>query len=283
MSASVWTEGYDLNSVADRILNVATRFWFLIAVGGQWMFAYYVAAFYGGAAVRGDLQAWNKVMPHGYVPPTRRNIAIAAHLFGVCSSWGRPALIPHIRATLRQAIADSASNTPCASPALPSLHDLVRTMRRLRHTWGHARCDPDHGLRSAGLALRDGRPDPDASPLGPAPVHGGQCSLVLPGRTDVLDRRQPGPCRFRSQDVQGPVSQLLGLRRLPPAAAVLELYFRTRYRAGATGRFAMAGGCSWLPSRWELGSSWPMKACAAGGFSRRSAVGGRQWTPPSRS
>jgi hypothetical protein len=100
MSASVWTEGYDLNSVAERTLNIATRFWFLIAVGGQWMFAYYVAAFYGGAALRGDLQAWNKVMPHGYVPgDLAGNLAIAAHLFlAVVIIVGGPLqLIPRIR------------------------------------------------------------------------------------------------------------------------------------------------------------------------------------------
>src|SRR6185503_15008705 len=100
MSASVWTDEVDLNSVADRTLKFATRFWFVVAVAGQWMFAYYVAAFYGGAAVRGDMQAWNKVMPHGYVPGnTMSNVAIAAHLLlAVVIIVGGPLqLIPQIR------------------------------------------------------------------------------------------------------------------------------------------------------------------------------------------
>ena len=124
MSASVWTEGVDLHSVADKTLNFTARFWFVIAVAGQWMFAYYVAAFYGGAALRGDLPAWNKVMPHGYVPgDTAGNLAIGMHLLlavviivgGPLSSFRGSA------ATLRPFIAGMGVSTcrPCSSPAWP--------------------------------------------------------------------------------------------------------------------------------------------------------------------
>jgi hypothetical protein len=37
------------------------------AVAGQLVFAFAVASFYASAAVRGNLAAWNRFMPHGYV------------------------------------------------------------------------------------------------------------------------------------------------------------------------------------------------------------------------
>jgi uncharacterized membrane protein len=45
------------------------------------MFAAYVAVYYGGAALRGDLAHWNLVLPHGYVEgETFGNAVVAAHL-----------------------------------------------------------------------------------------------------------------------------------------------------------------------------------------------------------
>ena len=93
--------GLRLNAIADSALKNAARFWFLVAVAGQWMFAYYVAALYGGAAVRVDLAAWNKVMPHGFVAgDTIGNVAVAAHLLlaFVILVAGPLQLVPQIRA-----------------------------------------------------------------------------------------------------------------------------------------------------------------------------------------
>lgn len=70
-----------LDATARRALEKSARFWFLTAVAGQWMFAAYVAAYYGGAALRGDLAHWNLVLPHGYVEgETFGNAAVATHL-----------------------------------------------------------------------------------------------------------------------------------------------------------------------------------------------------------
>jgi uncharacterized membrane protein len=70
-----------LDAAARRALESSARFWFLTAVAGQWLFAAYVVAFYGGAALRGDLAHWNLVLPHGYVEgETFGNAAVAAHL-----------------------------------------------------------------------------------------------------------------------------------------------------------------------------------------------------------
>ncbi|NHZ33032.1 DUF2306 domain-containing protein [Massilia rubra] len=59
----------------------SARLWFGVAVAGQLLFAWYVAVFYGGALVRGELAQWNKVMPRGYVAgDTAGNAAIGVHV-----------------------------------------------------------------------------------------------------------------------------------------------------------------------------------------------------------
>ncbi|WP_298544018.1 DUF2306 domain-containing protein [uncultured Aquimarina sp.] len=69
------------NIWANKTLSISVQFWFIIAVIGQWIFAYYVTAFYGGAAIDGDFMKWNRVLPHGYVPGgTMGNVAVAIHL-----------------------------------------------------------------------------------------------------------------------------------------------------------------------------------------------------------
>ncbi|ATQ73151.1 hypothetical protein CR152_00480 [Massilia violaceinigra] len=65
----------------DTALAWSARLWFGVAVLGQLLFAWYVAAFYGGALAHGDLAQWNKVMPRGYVPgDTAGNAAIGMHM-----------------------------------------------------------------------------------------------------------------------------------------------------------------------------------------------------------
>ncbi len=94
---SIFPARSDLRSVADSALKLAAQFWFLVAVGGQWIFVAYVIAFYGGSAVQGNLAAWNGV---GYRPGhTMSNFAIGAHLFlAVVIMVGGPLqLIPRMR------------------------------------------------------------------------------------------------------------------------------------------------------------------------------------------
>lgn len=82
-------------------LSSAAVFWFLVTVIGQLLFVLYVAAFYGGAVVHGNLARWNKVLPHGgYIPgDTVGNLAIGAHvLFAVVIiAGGAIQLVPQVR------------------------------------------------------------------------------------------------------------------------------------------------------------------------------------------
>ncbi len=62
-------------------LQASARVWFFIAVAGQWLFAAYVAAFYGGIALTGDLAGWNAELPRGYVEgEVFENFVVGAHL-----------------------------------------------------------------------------------------------------------------------------------------------------------------------------------------------------------
>ena len=103
MSATVWTEGSDVGAAATRGLKLAAKFWFFVAVVGQWIFLAYVVAFYGGSAIQGNLEAWNKVLPHGHTPgDTIGNAAVATHLIlAVVIMLGAPLqLIPKLRSLL---------------------------------------------------------------------------------------------------------------------------------------------------------------------------------------
>ncbi|MGV3482379.1 MAG: DUF2306 domain-containing protein [Sphingobium sp.] len=86
---------------AEAVLNAGASFWFVAAAIGQWAFVSYIAAFYGGAAARGDPGAWNDVLVGGYVRGgTFGNVVLAAHLLlAIVITVGGPLqLIPGLRA-----------------------------------------------------------------------------------------------------------------------------------------------------------------------------------------
>lgn len=88
------------SSFADKLLSLSASFWFLIAVAGQWLFAFYVAAFYGVTTFKGDFEAWNTVLANGYIPgDTPGNLLLGTHLLLaiVISLCGPLQLIPKIR------------------------------------------------------------------------------------------------------------------------------------------------------------------------------------------
>jgi hypothetical protein len=83
-------------------LQRAAALWFVTAVAGQWVFVYYISAFYGPATASGDWAAWdrNKHMTDGYVAgDDAGNVFFAAHV--ICAAAvtfaGTLQLIPWIR------------------------------------------------------------------------------------------------------------------------------------------------------------------------------------------
>ena len=70
-----------LRATADAALATAARLWFAVAVSGQLMMVAYVTWFYGSTAVRGRLDAWSRVVTHGYVRgDAAGNTALIVHL-----------------------------------------------------------------------------------------------------------------------------------------------------------------------------------------------------------
>jgi tetratricopeptide (TPR) repeat protein len=103
MSTTVWTHELRLNSLADTALKAAARFWFVVAVIGQWAFLFYIIAFYGPSTFTGNFQVWtrNTLLLKGYVAgDTAGNLAFAAHalLAAVIAFGGTIQLVPQIRA-----------------------------------------------------------------------------------------------------------------------------------------------------------------------------------------
>ncbi|MEP7044147.1 MAG: DUF2306 domain-containing protein [Dokdonella sp.] len=100
MIAVVMT-GWGRTTMADAALAHVARFWFLVAAAGQWIFAFYIAFFYGGAALQGHPETWNKVLPNGYLAGnTVGNLALGAHLLfaAAITVAGTLQLVPAIRA-----------------------------------------------------------------------------------------------------------------------------------------------------------------------------------------
>lgn len=83
-----------------RTMQWSAAMWFGVAIAGQLMFALYVSGFYGRVSLSGNLEGWNRVMPHGYVRgDVAGNIAVGLHLLlaVVMLGGGAVQLVPQIR------------------------------------------------------------------------------------------------------------------------------------------------------------------------------------------
>lgn len=56
-----------VTTMSEKALSRTVSLWFIVAVSGQWLFAYYIAVVYGGTALDGNLVSWTKRMIHGFV------------------------------------------------------------------------------------------------------------------------------------------------------------------------------------------------------------------------
>ena len=98
MSTAVMTNRLELDSAADTALTAATRFWFVVTVVGQLVFAFTVASFYALTALRGDYHKWN--FTNGYVPGfSMGNTAVIMHVASAAFVMlaGAVQLVPQIR------------------------------------------------------------------------------------------------------------------------------------------------------------------------------------------
>ncbi|QUD88095.1 DUF2306 domain-containing protein [Phenylobacterium montanum] len=87
---------------AGGALKMAAGLWLLTTLAGQWVFLYYIAAFYGGSTLSGNFQAWsrNDALFKGYVAgDAAGNLFFAAHvlLAAAVAFGGTLQMVPQIR------------------------------------------------------------------------------------------------------------------------------------------------------------------------------------------
>ncbi len=85
---------------ARQMLKHASQFWFLMTALGQMAFVVYIAAFYGGSAMRGDFDAWDGRMFNGFMSGDLiGNINILLHIIFalIITASGPIQFVPAVR------------------------------------------------------------------------------------------------------------------------------------------------------------------------------------------
>jgi hypothetical protein len=247
MTATVWTDLSVRSSIAENALKLAARIWFVAAVVGQLIFVAYVIAFYGGSAVRGDLNAWSGV---GYKPghPMSNTVTAIHLLLAVVIMVGGPLqLIPRVR---RRWPAFHRWNGRIYLPAV-----VLTSMAGLYMVWSRGRglrLVPKLGISIdamlivlfAGLALRYAlarRFDTHrrwALRLFMV-VNAGWFFRVGLMQWIVLNH---GPAGFDPTTFTGPFINFMSFADYLLPLLLLELYLWSADRGTASGRFATAAG-----------------------------------------
>lgn len=261
-AAGLSTGGVKRQFTPDTALNAAARFWFLVAVLGQWIFAVYITAFYGGAAVRGDWQSWNKVLPHGYeAGETLGNAALAAHLLlaAVITVGGPLQLVPQIRArfpVLHRVIGWTYLLTAFTMSATGLYLGFSG-----RTVVGDVRQHVALGINAvlimlcAAMALRYAI----ARDIKTHRRWALRLFLVVSGvwffRVGLMFwvTVNHGPVGFDPETFQGPFLTSLAFAQYLLPLAALEAYLRVRERAGRTAKYVTAGGLTILTVVMGLG------------------------------
>jgi predicted membrane protein DUF2306 len=249
MSTIVLTRSVSQPITGEKTLSIAARLWFVVAVAGQWMFAYYVAALYGGSALRGDWTAWHKRMANGHGSAMLGNVAMAIHLFlAVIILLGGPLqLIPQLR---RLALSFHRWNGRVYVLAL-----FIATISALYMVWfrGTAGDFSQHVGVSLDAALimifavvavryaiaRDFKTHGRWALRLFMVVNGVWFFRVGMMLWLVINR---GPAGFDPKTFTGPFLTFWSFGNYLLPLAILELYLRTTDRSSSSARFAMATG-----------------------------------------
>jgi tetratricopeptide (TPR) repeat protein len=250
MSTAVLATRLELNTVADTTLKAATRFWFLVVLIGQTVFAFTVASFYGLSALRGDFHRWSKSITHGLVPgDTMGNLAVAMHIFSavVIILAGILQLVPQIRNRfpvfhrwngrlyvvtaftislaglymmwIRGSVGDLSQHLGTSLMAVLIMFCAAMALRYAR-----ARDFKTHRQWALRLYLVV------------------SASLFIRAGLFLSALLNHGPFGFDPSTFRGPFLTFISFAQYLVPLAVLEIYFRVQDRGRTTGRFAMAAG-----------------------------------------
>jgi uncharacterized membrane protein len=260
MSTSVWTQASASSTFAEKALKAAVQFWFATAVAGQWIFVTYVAIFYGGTALQGNFEAWNKVLPRGHTPgDTVGNTAVAVHLaLAVIIMIGGPLqLIPAMRRRF-PALHRASGRVYLVTVILTSVAGLYMV-------WSRGRADL---VQRFGISL-------DALLIVAFALLAVRYAIAGDIRTHrrwalrlfmvvnagwffriglmqwlFLNR---GPVGFDPRTFTGPFLSFLSFADYAVPLAMLEFYLQAKDRGGVSGRLAMAGALVVLTVTMTLG------------------------------
>ena len=250
MSTAVLTNPLELSSVADTVLKAAARFWFVVVLIGQLVFAFTVGSFYGLSALRGDFHGWSKSITHGHVTgDTVGNFAVAMHLASavVIILAGVFQLIPQIRNRfpvfhrwngrlyvvtaftislaglymmwIRGSVGDLSQHVGTSLMAV-----LIMLCAAMALHYARARDFKTHRRWALRLYLVV------------------SASLFIRAGLFLSFLLNHGPFGFDPATFRGPFLTFISFAQYLVPLAVLEIYFRTQQRARAAGRFAMAAG-----------------------------------------
>jgi uncharacterized membrane protein len=260
MSTFVWTQASEWSTFAEKALKAAVQLWFATAVAGQWIFLTYVVIFYGGTALQGNFEAWNKVLPHGHTPgDPLGNTAVAVHLaLAVIIMVGGPLqLIPGVRRrfpTLHR-----------GSGRLYIITVFVTSVAGLYMVWSRGRADL---VQRFGISL-------DAVLI----ISFALLALRYAMAGDIRTHRRwalrlfmvvnagwffriglmqwlflnHGPVGFDPRTFTGPFLSFLSFADYAVPLAMLELYLQAKDRGGVSGRLAMAGALVVLTVAMTIG------------------------------
>lgn len=246
--------------IADGALKLTAALWFLTAVAGQLVFAFYISGFYGRTAAAGNFAAWDKHLIHGIVDGDLiGNIAVAAHLLMafVITIGGPIQLIPQIRAYaptfhhwngriyLLTAVAISIGGlymvwTRGVIGGFPaylgiSLNAiLIMFFAAQAVRYAIARDISTHRRWALRLYL---------AVSGVWFIRVGLMAWIIVNQ---------GPLG-NTKDFDGPFDSFIVFASYLVPLAILEIYFRTQDRAGAGGKLAMAGALAGLTALMGLG------------------------------
>ena len=246
---------------AGAALKASVTLWFTVAVIGQLLFAYYVAALYGGAVVRGDPARWNSVAPHAHVPgDTAGNAAFGLHMLlaVIITAGGALQLIPLVRSRA-PAFHRWNGRVYVLLAAVASLTGLY--MVWARGTVGDLSQHIGVSLNGllillcAALAVRHAR----ARDFARHRAWALRLFLVVNGvwffRVGLMCWifLHQGPAGFDPKTFTGPFLTFLSFAQFLVPLGVLQLYLRARDGGGAAMRYAMAAALTVLTAAMALG------------------------------
>ena len=250
MNAHVLTARRQSTASAQTALKLTAQFWFVVAFAGQLLFAYYVMAYYGGSAVEGSWEKWNKVFEHGYVAGDLiGNIAVGVHLFlaFVVTVCGPLQLMPQIR-NHAPMLHHWNGRIYLSTAVVTSIAGLVMLFHRgsVGGTIQHAAIAFNAVLVIifAAMALRYAL----ARDFVTHRRWALRLFLVVSGvwfyRVCLMLWlvANKGPAGFDPVTFQGPFLYFIAFANYLFPLAVLEIYFYTKDKTGARGHITMAAG-----------------------------------------